>query len=46
MTLTQGYPYFLQEWGKHTWAAAQGPSHGMTAFTVPMFDTFMCRAMG
>jgi hypothetical protein len=127
VTLTQGYPYFLQEWGKHTWAAAQGPritladvyeatdqardaldrnffrvrfdrltpreqvylyamaqlgagphrsgaiaeqmqlrvertgplrsglirkgmiwspSHGMTAFTVPMFDTFMCRAMG
>ncbi len=22
------------------------PSHGMTAFTVPMFDTFMRRAMG
>ncbi len=124
--LTQGYPYFLQEWGKHTWAAAKGPSisladvqkasdqardaldrnffrvrfdrltpreqdylhamaqlgagphrsgaiaeqmqvrvertgplrsglirkgmiwspaHGMTAFTVPMFDTFMRRAM-
>ncbi|MBP9211533.1 MAG: ATP-binding protein [Bacteroidetes bacterium] len=20
---TQGYPYFLQEWGKHTWDAAQ-----------------------
>ena len=108
VTITQGYPYFLQEWGKHTWAAAQGPSltlpnvnaasdqardaldrncfrvrfdrltpreqdylhamaqlgagplrsglirkgmiwkpfHGMTAFTVPMFDTFMRRAMG
>lgn len=127
VTLTQGYPYFLQEWGKHTWAAAQGPritladvneasdqardaldrnffrvrfdrltpreqnylhamaqlgagphrsgaiaeqmqlrvertgplrsglirkgmiwspSHGMTAFTVPMFDAFMRRAMG
>ena len=25
VALTQGYPYFLQEWGKHTWAAAQGP---------------------
>ena len=125
--LTQGYPYFLQEWGKHTWAVAEGPTitladvqqasdqarealdrnffrvrfdrltpreqdylhamaqlgagphrsgaiaeqmqlrvertgplrsglirkgmiwspaHGMTAFTVPMFDTFMRRAMG
>ncbi len=21
---TRGYPYFLQEWGKHTWDAAQG----------------------
>lgn len=21
---TQGYPYFLQEWGKHCWAAAHG----------------------
>ncbi len=21
---TQGYPYFLQEWGKHAWDAAQG----------------------
>ena len=20
---TQGYPYFLQEWGKHTWDVAQ-----------------------
>ena len=25
MALTQGYPCFLQEWGKHTWAVAQGP---------------------
>jgi hypothetical protein len=23
LTHAQGYPYFLQEWGKHTWAAAQ-----------------------
>jgi len=22
---TQGYPYFLQEWGKHCWAAAETP---------------------
>ena len=125
--VTEGYPYFLQEWGKHTWNQAQGPeislndvqeasrralaaldsnffrvrfdrltpreqaylnamaqlgagphrsgaiaeamglkvertgplrsglirkgmvwspSHGMTAFTVPMFDAFMRRAMG
>ena len=22
---TQGYPYFLQEWGKHAWDAAEGP---------------------
>jgi AAA ATPase domain len=22
---TQGYPYFIQEWGKHAWNAAQGP---------------------
>ena len=125
--VTEGYPYFLQEWGKHTWNHAQGPeislndvleasrtalaaldsnffrvrfdrltpreqaylnamallgagphrsgaiaeamglkvertgplrsglirkgmvwspSHGMTAFTVPMFDAFMRRAMG
>lgn len=22
---TQGYPYFLQEWGKHAWAAADAP---------------------
>lgn len=22
---TQGYPYFLQEWGKHSWDMAQGP---------------------
>jgi len=124
--LTEGYPYFLQEWGKHTWQQAMGPeislndvlaatqtaraaldsnffrvrfdrltpreqaylnamaelgagphrsgaiaeamglkvertgplrsglirkgmvwspTHGMTAFTVPMFDTFMRRAM-
>jgi hypothetical protein len=127
MRVTEGYPYFLQEWGKHTWNQAQGPeislndvlaasrtamaaldsnffrvrfdrltpreqaylnamaelgagphrsgaiaetmgvkvertgplrsglirkgmvwspSHGMTAFTVPMFDAFMRRAMG
>jgi hypothetical protein len=123
---TEGYPYFLQEWGKHSWDAAPGPriepadvaaataitladlddgffrvrydrltpaerdylramahlgsgphrsgaiasalgvavsavgalrstliakgmiyspAHGDTAFTVPMFDAFMCRAM-
>ncbi len=123
---TQGYPYFLQEWGKHTWDAAEAspiklrdvarasktavaeldesffrvrfdrltplekrylramaelgpgphrsgdiadqlrrevtalgptrsqliakgmiwsPSHGDTAFTVPLFDEFMCRIM-
>jgi hypothetical protein len=123
---TQGYPYFLQEWGKHCWAAANSspitaenvetasetaiaaldesffrvrfdrltpsekkylrgmaqlgpgphrsgdianeidrdvqsvaptrskliskgmvwsPSHGDTAFTVPLFDEFMCRIM-
>lgn len=23
IALTQGYPYFLQEWGKHTWDIAQ-----------------------
>jgi hypothetical protein len=23
---TKGYPYFLQEWGKHAWDAAAGPS--------------------
>ena len=127
VSLTRGYPYFLQEWGKHAWAVAQGPritladvaqasdqardaldrnffrvrfdrltpreqdylhamaqlgagphrsgaiaeqmqlrvertgplrsglirkgmiwspAHGMTAFTVPMFDTFMRRVMG
>lgn len=23
---TGGYPYFLQEWGKHTWDAAEGPT--------------------
>jgi len=22
---TQGYPYFLQEWGKHSWNLAEGP---------------------
>lgn len=125
--VTEGYPYFLQEWGKHTWNQAQGPeinlndvqeasrtvlaaldsnffrvrfdrltpreqaylnamaqlgagphrsgaiaeamglkvertgplrsglirkgmvwspAHGMTAFTVPLFDAFMKRAMG
>ena len=22
---TQGYPYFLQEWGKHSWDIAKGP---------------------
>jgi hypothetical protein len=125
--VTEGYPYFLQEWGKHTWQQAMGPeislndvlaatqtaraaldsnffrvrfdrltpreqtylnamaqlgagphrsgaiaeamglkvertgplrsglirkgmvwspAHGMTAFTVPMFDAFMRRAMG
>jgi hypothetical protein len=22
---TQGYPYFLQEWGKHSWNVADGP---------------------
>ncbi|HOX26878.1 MAG TPA: ATP-binding protein [Candidatus Krumholzibacteria bacterium] len=26
VSVTKGYPYFLQEWGKHTWnAAAQSP---------------------
>ncbi|MBT8043901.1 MAG: AAA family ATPase [Verrucomicrobiae bacterium] len=24
-TRTQGYPYFLQEWGKHAWDAADSP---------------------
>jgi hypothetical protein len=23
LQLTQGYPYFLQQWGSHTWLAAQ-----------------------
>ena len=23
--VTEGYPYFLQEWGKHTWQQASGP---------------------
>lgn len=23
--LTKGYPYFLQEWGKHAWNSADGP---------------------
>lgn len=23
--VTEGYPYFLQEWGKHTWNQSQGP---------------------
>ncbi len=23
--VTEGYPYFLQEWGKHTWNQANGP---------------------
>ena len=23
--VTEGYPYFLQEWGKHTWNQAEGP---------------------
>lgn len=23
---THGYPYFLQEWGKHSWDVAEGPS--------------------
>ena len=23
---TQGYPYFLQEWGKHAWNVAEGPA--------------------
>jgi hypothetical protein len=25
VTKTQGYPYFLQEWGKHTWDTASAP---------------------
>ncbi len=25
MRVTGGYPYFLQEWGKHTWNQAEGP---------------------
>ncbi len=24
VTMTQGYPYFLQEWGKHAWEVASG----------------------
>ena len=26
---TQGYPYFLQEWGKHSWDIAEGPRIGL-----------------
>lgn len=26
VTDTQGYPYFLQEWGKHAWDGAPGPT--------------------
>ena len=26
---TQGYPYFLQEWGKHCWDIAKGPRIGL-----------------
>ena len=26
---THGYPYFLQEWGKHSWDVAEGPSIGI-----------------
>ena len=26
---THGYPYFLQEWGKHSWDVAAGPSIGI-----------------
>ena len=26
---TQGYPYFLQEWGKHSWDIAKGPRIGL-----------------
>jgi len=40
---TKGYPYFLQEWGKHSWDAADGSP--ITAFTVPLFDEFMRRIM-
>lgn len=25
---TEGYPYFLQEWGKHSWEVAVGPTIG------------------
>jgi len=92
---TEGYPYFLQEWGSHSWNIASkspitkadvkratelgagphrsgdiaselgvdvrtvgplrsglirkgmiySPSHGDTAFTVPMFDAFMRRTI-
>ena len=73
---TQGYPYFLQEWGYHVWNAAHGsqidiaaqlgvkvesvaprrsglirkgmiysPAHGDAAFTVPLFDEFLRRAI-
>ena len=26
---TQGYPYFLQEWGKHSWDISKGPRIGL-----------------
>ena len=26
---TQGYPYFLQAWGKHCWTVAKGPTIGL-----------------
>ena len=26
---TRGYPYFLQEWGKHSWDVAEGPPIGI-----------------
>jgi len=41
---TQGYPYFLQEWGKHTWdIAAQSPItvddvHAATVETIAALD--------
>ena len=27
----EGYPYFLQEWGKHTWQQARGPEINLNA---------------
>ena len=32
---THGYPYFLQEWGKHTWEVAQGSPFETRMFWLP-----------